>query len=51
MGFSLTLPSWAIGTFIPTQVPKRKHKQQQKSINIKEAYASPNSSTKPQTTK
>jgi hypothetical protein len=46
MGFSLTFPSWAIGTFITTSMSYKLNTNNQTSINKKEAYTSPNSSTK-----
>jgi hypothetical protein len=39
-------PSWAIGSFIPTSMSYKLNTNNQTFINKKEAYTSPNSSTK-----
>jgi hypothetical protein len=49
MGFSLTLPSWVIGTFVPTSMSYKLNTNNQTFINRKEGYACP--IRKPQTTK
>jgi hypothetical protein len=46
MGFSLKFLSWAIGTFVPTVMSNKLSTNNQTFINKKEAYTSPNSSTK-----